>query len=264
ELMGLPFEGLRTSDDEPLIAHHKIKYAFGLPTGRIATAQIDNYQKALVFGAEKFHKPGFPSLDAGKEVSLLRYWLLRWGGDLEPSDALPQAGGPLLAGNKTFDLIHISTHSYLDTGLPGKYSVPMVDALEFPQDEVFAFDLALSPARAKLMVLSACELFRARQDDYTPVSGVTTVSMARISPQVISTLWRVNAEATRVFMLRFYDALLKEKDPSAALAIAKRAFLNPDQLRSWLTEKGIQIPANIQSYKKLYYWAPFVLTISTS
>ena len=79
----------------------------------------------------------------------------------------------------------------------------------------------------------------------------------------MSPLWKVDPTGTRIFMLRFYDALLKEHDPSTALAIAKRDFVDPSQLEKWLKSRGMAVPSEIQSYKEPYHWAPFVLTTET-
>jgi CHAT domain-containing protein len=141
-------------------------------------------------------------------------------------EGLPDAGRPIFASGESVDIVHLSTHSVPDR------EVPLLDSLAFPKDQVYVYDLALSPIRAKLVVLSACELFRplvqrayhdpavsaqevARTVSLFPVSGISTASLGRIAPQVVSTLWTVSAEspATELFMLRFYSELLKSKNP---------------------------------------------------
>jgi CHAT domain-containing protein len=153
--------------------------------------------------------------------------------------------------------------------------------LAFPNDQVYAYDLALSPMRAKLVVLSACRLFRplderaygdptissqilAKTVSLFPVSGITTAALGRTAPQVVSTLWTVAASpATELFMLHFYSDLLKVKDPSAALALTKRDFLSPSKLKAWVDSADITPPTGAQpdSYTQPYSWAPFVLVL---
>jgi CHAT domain-containing protein len=102
-------------------------------------------------------------------------------------------------------------------------------------------------------VLSACELFTYRQSGLYPVSGIATITMGWIAPQVMSTLWSVNAKATQLFMKRFYAHLFETAEPAQALAAAKRDFINA-------------LPADtdaerVSEYAHPYYWAPFVLTL---
>jgi CHAT domain-containing protein len=238
--------------------HHTIRYAFGLSPDLGTSHRAEAYLRAFVAGAETFFTRNLPALPSSKEeVESLRNFLHDRGLTVAPPAGLPPVGRSLFAEQGAFDLIHLSTHSQLDE------KVPMVDALVFPRDELFAYDLALSPVRAKLLVLSACKLFSLRHNRVNPVSGITTAALARLAPQVISTLWAVNDTATKIFMLRFYDALMHVKEPAAALAAAKRDFLNPSRLESWMKSAEITVPspADFQSYKDPYFWAPFVLIV---
>jgi CHAT domain-containing protein len=276
DVIGAPFEAFPDANGQPLVNRYNIRYAFGLAPGIGATAQPSAYRTALVAGAKEF----LPQLGLGPlpasaaEIRSLREFLGQHGVVVSPAaaDGLPSAGRPLLGGGKSFDIVHLSTHSVLDG------EVPLLDSLAFPKDQVYAYDLALTPIRAKLVVLSACELFRpnnksafresavtaamvARTAAIFPVSGITTASLARIAPLVVSTLWTVSSTAGQVFMLRFYAALLAGNDPAAALALTKRDFLHPPQLRAWMESAGISVPqeAELESYKEPYNWAPFVL-----
>lgn len=259
DVIGIPFEALRAGGGTPVVSRHNVRYAFGLAPNLSRVFKVGVNRRALVAGAEKFPGRDLDSLDAKREVALVREQLRRRGYDVTPgeAEALPNEGRPLLARRGEFDILHVSTHGVLNS------SVPMFDSLAFPADDVYAFDLALSHARARLLVLSACALFENRESSSNPVSGITTAALARISPQVVSTLWRVDAEATQIFMLRFYDALLKTNDPSAALAVTKRDFVDTTRLGEWLKANNITAPANLSSYGAPHFWAPFVLTVGT-
>jgi CHAT domain-containing protein/tetratricopeptide (TPR) repeat protein len=276
DLVGAAFEAFPDANGQPLVNRYTIRYAFGLAPGIGAPAQPGAYTTALVAGAKDFlPQLGLEPLPASAaEIQSLRQFLGQHGVAVSPAgaDGLPLAGRPLLGSGKNFDIVHLSTHSVLDG------EVPLLDSLAFPRDQVYAYDLALTPIRAKLVVLSACELFRpthktsardsavsakmvAKTAAIFPVSGITTASLARIAPLAVSTLWTVSSTASQVFMLRFYDALLAGKDPAAALALTKRDFLHPSQLKAWMKSAGISIPpeAELESYKEPYNWAPFVL-----
>jgi tetratricopeptide (TPR) repeat protein len=258
-LIGVPFESLLLKNGKPVISAHRIRYAFGLEPGIGAAHEQQAYRRAFVVGASMENL-----LEAKKEVDGLRGFLDRQGVAVSPPESTPAEGSPLFYKDGTFDVIHVTTHSGIDRDLR------MMDTLKFPHDNIFAYELAFSPARANLMVLSACELFtqrawEAEDSSLNPVSGITTAVMARVAPQVISTLWNVNAEATRIFMLRFYDALLKHQEPSAALAATKRDFLDPARLKQWVESAGIEPPVTpIEEYKAPYYWAPFLLITRSS
>jgi CHAT domain-containing protein len=259
ELIGIPFESLLLKTGEPVITAHRIRYAFGLES-RIGVVQVpQTYRRAFVVGSATDNL-----LEARKEVEAVRRFLNGRRILVSPEDGLPAEGAPHFYRGGDFDVIHVSTHSGIDSDLA------RMDFLRFPHDNVYAYELSFVPLRAHLMVLSACELFshRVREGDpigMYPVSGISTAAMMRVAPQIVTTLWKVNPEATRIFMLRFYDALLRLQEPSAALAATKQDFLNPEKLKQWVTSAGIDpsvIP--IADYKAPYYWAPFVLITSSS
>lgn len=264
ELLGVPFEALPTSAGDPVVAEHRIRYAFGLSTGIGAQFRREEIRDAMLVGASKFFTRDLRSLPGSREeVESLKSFLGKRGIRVYPDNVLPEQGKPLFAEKKTFSFIHISTHSDLDISQP---VAPMVDILAFPHDELFGYELALSPVRAHLVVFSACELFRPRENQLYPVSGITTAALARIAPQAVSTLWPVDQRGSNTFMLRFYDALLEEGEPSAALAVTKRAFLRTERLRNWLTASSTSVPSETQlaEYRKPYYWAPFILVVGLS
>jgi CHAT domain-containing protein len=277
DLVGVPFEALPGQDGELIVNRYALRYAFGLAPDLGAVQRSSAYNSAFVVGAETFSRSVLDPLlpGSGDEVRALREFFKNHGVAVSPSVALPETARTQFLTGGRFGIIHLSTHSSIDG------QVPLLDSLVFPKDELSAYDLALSPMRANLVVLSACELFSptsssanqsspftkdlaAQMKSLYPVSGITTASLARIAPEIVSTLWTVSASAaTRIFMLRFYSALLETKEPSLALAITKREFLNPSSLRLWMMANDIAVPpdAEIESFRKPYNWAPFVLAV---
>jgi CHAT domain len=247
-LIGIPFESLFTADGKPVILRHTVRYAFGLQPGLARYPKLSSIRRAAVVGVEDFSSVNRPLLPSSRlEVEQLRELLRARGTAVLPKDAMPRSGKDLFTETKPLDVIHISTHSRLDR------TIPLLDYLLFPQDKIFAHDLAVSDLRARLVVLSACELFTYRQSGLYPVSGIATITMGWIAPQVMSTLWSVNAEATQLFMQRFYAHLFETAEPAQALAAVKRDFINA-------------LPAGtdaerVSEYLHIAYWAPFVLTL---
>lgn len=275
DLIGVPFEVLTAEDGQPLIAQHTIRYAFGLAPQIGSVEPVQSYRSAFIAGAESFSQPGLePIPESAQEVSSLRDFFRQNGLGVSPDDALPKKGRPLFSQGQNVDILHLSTHSVPDDQLP------LLDSLAFPTDEVFGYDLGLTPVRARLVVLSACELFvrktnsapdlpvsgatAAQIQALYPVSGITTASLARIAPVVVSTLWEIPAStATRIFLRRFYSALLDNGQPSTALAIAKRDFLHPSQLKEWMMLNHVPVPPDdeMRMFQRPYNWAGFALVV---
>jgi len=249
DLIGVPFEALRSKSGAPVVIEHHIRYAFGLEPGIGRLHPDATYARALVLGSVA------DGLTAG-EIEQVRGLLAAKGVSVAPRDWFPGTATPLFFEGGTFPIVHISTHSDRDPDLP------MLDGLKFPQANLVGYEIALSRVKGRLVTLSACRLFSPRGEQVTPVSGITIAALARVAPQVISTLWDVNPDGTRIFMLRFYDALLKTKEPAAALAAAKRDFLDTPALKQWLQSSGIASPAvPLEDFRKPFYWAPFVLVV---
>jgi CHAT domain-containing protein len=92
----------------------------------------------------------------------------------------------------------------------------------------------------KLVVLSACETGVSDVDSGNGVHGLRrALAVAGAESQVIS-LWRVNDEATRDVMVKFYSALRAGKGRGEALRAAKLAVLKSN---------GLAHP---------YFWAGFI------
>jgi CHAT domain-containing protein len=93
----------------------------------------------------------------------------------------------------------------------------------------------------RLVVLSACESAVGRVDVGEGVHGLARAFREAGAQGVLATLWQVDDEATREFMLGFYRRLVAGESPQAALRATQREFIAG---RKW------QDP---------HYWAPFVL-----
>ena len=259
-VIGIPFDCLPLPGEVgPVITQHTLRYAFGFGPALGHHAHVTPPKKAMVVGAENFPTSNDSSLEAAGEVGAVREFLAARGIALVPeNDGLPSSAKPLFFAQSNPDVVHISTHSRLDRGLP------LLDRLVFPADQIAAYELGLSRTRAQLAVFSACELFTPRSSDIDPVSGITTSGLARVAPQVVSTRWRVNAAATLLFNLRFYDALLEGNDPSASLALTKRDFIHPKRLDAWMRSNKMSAPKGFDANTSHdpYFWAPFALVVA--
>jgi hypothetical protein len=260
-ILGVPFEALALPDGRLLVDEHQVRYAFGLYPKLGERLPRTTIHRAFIIGAESFaDKSAAPLPDSRKEIDGIRTLLANSGAEVQPSESMPLVGNGLITDSTAYQVLHISTHSRLDT------TIPILDALLFPHGRIYAHEMALAPIRSSLVVLSACELYRARGDRLYPVSGLTIAALARIAPQIISPLWETNARATSLFMMRFYSLLAANGDATLALARTKRDFAGGEGLRSWI--RAMHLPdildGDIVEYRKPFYWAPFVLSIGVS
>jgi CHAT domain-containing protein len=261
DVLGIPFEALKTVDGQLLVESHEVRYAFGLYRGVAVQPPRVTIRRAMIAGAESFEDSTVEPLPQSRlEVEGIRALLRKLRVEVAPPESLPEKGGFLLSDGGNYQFIHLSTHSRLDS------TVPILDALLFPKDKLYAHEFALARLRTSLVVLSSCELYLPRADRLYPVSGITIAALARIAPQVIGPLWKVNATATYLFMLRFYSALVEDGNAAAALARTKRDFASGAGLSQWIGSSGIEdiTAADIAEYRNPYYWAPFVLTVGVS
>jgi CHAT domain-containing protein len=82
---------------------------------------------------------------------------------------------------------------------------------------------------AKLVVLSGCRTGSGKMERAEGVTGLTRAVMYAGTPAVVSSLWRVDDQATKKLMVTFYRNMLeKNLDKTEALRQAKLELLkNP-------------------------------------
>lgn len=251
-LIGLPFETLTLGDGTVLIDRHSVRYALGLADGIGRRRPLATPDAAVVLGAVDFRRSKLDALaDAGAEVAAIRDMLAHAGTHIEPAGPLPPDGSSLVTAAQGVTLVHVSTHSIHDT------RNPLFDRLAFPEEDLMAIELALSSLDAQLVVFSACGLLTNRDNALQPVSGLATAALGTIAPELVTTLWSVESRGTRLFMLAFHEALLREHEAAAALADAKRLFRSASRLKEWAAKRGEVIDP--QALGRPYYWSSFAL-----
>jgi CHAT domain-containing protein/Tfp pilus assembly protein PilF len=94
----------------------------------------------------------------------------------------------------------------------------------------------------ELVVLSACNTARGREVRGEGLIGLTRGFMYAGVSRVLSSLWKVDEDATAELMKHFYEGVLVERLPPAAA-------LRQAQIKMWQTKR----------WRSPYYWAAFVL-----
>jgi CHAT domain-containing protein len=253
ETIGLPFECLET-EGGLVVDRHVVRYALGLSDDIGRRSQI-SLKSAFVVGASVSRIESLAELpSSADEVDRIRNLLRRHGSVCSPESSLPSRGKTAFASKVEVGVAHVSTHSIVEQ------EFPVLDALAFPDDEVYSFDLGFSELSADLVVLSACRLLSKRGDPIHPISGICTIALGRLTRNIIAPLWAVDSAATRMFMLRFYDQLCESREPAVALAAAKQAFANADEMEAWIAKceaaHGLKWD---DRWRSPYFWAGFVL-----
>jgi CHAT domain-containing protein len=98
---------------------------------------------------------------------------------------------------------------------------------------------------ADLVVMSACETGKGRIYQTEGILGLTRAFMFAGAPRVICSLWKVDDEATRALMIRFYE-LWNPKDEKGLPAAAA-------------LQQAQQFIRGHEKWEHPYYWAAWVL-----
>lgn len=101
---------------------------------------------------------------------------------------------------------------------------------------------------ADLVVLSACETAGGKIYDTEGTLGLTRAFMFAGTPRVISSLWKVDDEATRALMVRFYELWRKSDGEEKGAAAALRG-----------AQAFVRDHAEHPEWAHPYYWAAWVL-----
>ena len=114
------------------------------------------------------------------------------------------------------DILHLATHALFDPVYPMQSALILTDGKKAAP--LTASQIYENPINARLVVLSACETGMGRI-----VSGDETMGLVRSfyiggASTVLSSLWPVDDEATRIFMETFHDKIKIEDYGHAWLA----------------------------------------------
>lgn len=149
------------------------------------------------------------------------------------------------------DVAHFSCHAYfsqsdpLSSGLFLKTGEPGDE--HGPADVLTARQLMDMRLRNEVVTVSACETGVQRALDGDELVGLARALLHAGAPSVIASLWPVDADTTRDFMVQFYTHLLSAYSSNGT--IDKADALRKAQL-DLMESRGARAS---------YYWAPFVL-----
>ena len=137
-----------------------------------------------------------------------------------------------------FSILHFATHGELDDANPMESSLRLAvdgtDSGRLTTRDIFNLNL-----RASLVVLSACETALGKIAMGDEVIGFTRAFIYAGAPSVVTTLWKIDDQATALLMQDFYKNLMTN-NKSGALRSAQINLM--------------------KKYPHPYYWSPFILS----
>jgi CHAT domain-containing protein len=229
-------------------------------TGIVSTIPVaDMKTRSLVRGFRDKNIADLPGteeevLSIKKEMDLSRIGVTTYLKDQATEDKIYKLHSP--------DILHIATHGYwspagdnategyrtfnamvnsglLLTGVVNYYSSPVYpDTYDGILTAYEAQNLDLE--NTSLVILSACETSLGYVDAGEGVYGLQRAFRAAGASSIMTSLWKVDDNATKDFMIIFYQQYLKTKDKNAAFIFAQKAIK--------------------EKYKYPYFWGAFIMT----
>ena len=146
----------------------------------------------------------------------------------------------ILQSIHSVSLIHFAAHGDAERGEIVLAPPPLIDRK--PQEEDYLLtmaDISQIRLRAKLVVLSCCHSAQG-QIKTEGVVGIARAFLGSGARSVLMALWAIQDKATKQFMGRFYEHLVRGESASESL----------HQAMKWMRENG---------FSDMEQWAPFML-----
>jgi CHAT domain-containing protein/Tfp pilus assembly protein PilF len=140
-----------------------------------------------------------------------------------------------------YRVIHFATHGLLDETTATRSALALTPDPGSAEDGFYqAREVSMSKLRAELVVLSACQTARGKQDRGEGVQGIAKAFFCAGTRSVLAALWNINDRSTSEFMRHFYGYLADGLPKQEALRRAKIRMLHSKD-------------------SPPYHWAAFVL-----
>ncbi|NJL10080.1 MAG: CHAT domain-containing protein [Calothrix sp. SM1_7_51] len=172
---------------------------------------------------------------------------------------------------KTANSIFCFCHGYFEPNSPLDSGLQLADANLTLADIIAHFTLK----NCRLVTLAACETglteFKNTDDEYI---GLPSGFLLAGSTNVVSSLWPVNAVATALLMITFYEELQKQPNIAIALNTAQRWLRDTTTQGFQERIKTLPVPlllqkefgkyfenqgVNIKPFESPYYWSAFCI-----
>ena len=142
--------------------------------------------------------------------------------------------------------MHFACHGLFDGERPTRSSLALTPT-KSSNGRLSAQEIIGMRIPAELVVLSACETAKGRIYRTEGILGLAQSVMVAGAPRVLSSLWKVDDEATRALMVKFYELWRPRGEGAKPMGAA-------EALRA--AQAHVRAQAK---WKHPYYWAAWVL-----
>ena len=228
-LCSLPFETLKTSDNQYLIEKYSISYAAHLVFVHQPISTTINKNGLMVFTpkyTENFSRNrlatrgnAYRIKGAEKEAKLL--------GQLFPSTIFQDFHATkqnFITNASNAQLLHLSMHATLNHTSP-KLSYLLFTEQDNKDAKMYLEELYGLNLKAEMAVLSACSSGSSQQDNQEGLVSMQQAFTYAGVPATLSSLWEVPDRTTQEIIINFYQYLKKGLDKATALQRAKLDYL---------------------------------------
>jgi CHAT domain-containing protein len=164
-----------------------------------------------------------------------------------------------LSGRERWRAVHLACHGLVDPERPTLSSLALSPGAH-SDGYLTVLEVLDWKVPADLVVLSACETGTGRIVAGEGIVGLTRAFMFAGAPRVICSLWKVDDEATRALMTKFYE-LWNPRPGSAGVATSgdRRASKEPGLSTAEALRQAQAFVRSQEKWKHPYYWAAWVL-----
>ncbi|MDJ0521901.1 MAG: tetratricopeptide repeat protein [Planctomycetota bacterium] len=162
--------------------------------------------------------------------------------------------------------VHLACHGWVDPERPLLSGLALTASAEH-DGLLTCLDVFRMRIPADLVVLSACETGRGKAYATEGIIGLTRAFMFAGAPRVLCSLWKVDDEATRALMVKFYEIWAPKTKPggvSAAAALRQaqeyvRTFEREEVDRDASRKARRTVMRKVRPWQHPQYWAAWVL-----
>ncbi len=132
----------------------------------------------------------------------------------------------LVATSGKAEFLHLATHGSLSNRNPNSSYLVMAGDEKLTASEIFSLPLS----RTRLVTLSACETALGGPHPGAEIASLAEAFWAAGSPTVVASLWKVEDDSTRLYMVEAYSGLRQGLSVAAAFQAAQRRLMSDPAL----------------------------------
>ncbi|WP_336246553.1 CHAT domain-containing protein [Rhizobium laguerreae] len=237
DLQILPLSGAVLTSGKYLVEHAAVGYA---PSVTVLRDLAARRSRARQRGLQQLLAVGIAFPDEALVINQIIGGIALTGNRLKKSDIEQTA--------KDSSIVHFACHGHFDAKLPAYSGLHLRSPSTTLLNDILSVqDLAQWRLSADLVTLSACETGRGKVA-VTEFLGLTRNLLATSTNAVVATLWPVQNQPTRNFMLAFYSELRRMREETQvarvveALCKVQRQFCRKADFYDWAAFKVVGWP----------------------